>query len=94
MVSLYKNLDRMQAFSVSEEATLDLETTGINEFEKLNEVVAGLADRVREEYQTVRQFTSYAAHELRTPLAVMRSGLRKWSSMLNTTRCCLPDWKN
>ncbi|HQU41114.1 MAG TPA: HAMP domain-containing sensor histidine kinase, partial [Chitinophagales bacterium] len=73
----YKNLDRMQAFSVSEEATLDLETTGINEFEKLNEVVAGLADRVREEYQTVRQFTSYAAHELRTPLAVMRSGLEE-----------------
>jgi signal transduction histidine kinase len=47
------------------------------EFEKLAEVFNSMTARLDASFQRVRQFTLYASHELKTPLAILRAEFEK-----------------
>jgi signal transduction histidine kinase len=48
-------------------------STGITEFDRLNTVINALNERNLSAYQSQKQFVENAAHEIQTPLAVIRS---------------------
>jgi len=71
----FENLRSLQRFSVSSAEPLQLADAGINEFRELKGVLEDLTTRSRQEYNTLREFTENASHEIQTPLAIIRSKL-------------------
>ncbi len=71
----YSTIDTARRYSFTQRQPLRLPPTAIEEFTMLNETLNGLAARGLQDYQLMREFTSNAAHEMQTPLAVMRTKL-------------------
>ena len=73
--SFYENLNKVKAFSIHNQQSLQFRKTNITEFEELNAVLEKLANRATADYDSLKQFSENASHELQTPLAIMRSKL-------------------
>jgi signal transduction histidine kinase len=57
------NLDRSTAYVSA--------PSRVQEFQKLDETLREITDRLQNEYDELKKFTSYLTHELQTPLAVV-----------------------
>ena len=69
----YKNLEKLKQFSLTDLIPFEPEQSDISEFQELNEVVKSLSEKVIKDYNTLKQFSEDASHELQTPLVVIRS---------------------
>lgn len=76
----YENLTRVKQFSLQEKKALKLQASNVTEFKELNEILENLTNKAINDYQSLKQFTEDASHEIQTPLAVIRS---KIESILN-----------
>lgn len=75
------NLKRMQGYSVSSKDVLQLSRTDVKEFQEMNQVLTDLADRGRKEYNALKEFTENAAHEIQTPLTILKTRLESISQL-------------
>jgi signal transduction histidine kinase len=67
-------MDSIRRYDVRQNKSLDLgSNTGVEEFDRLNQTLTSLIDNVDHAYHNQKQFTENAAHELQTPLAIIRS---------------------
>jgi signal transduction histidine kinase len=72
----YEALALVKDFKLNKEASeLSLPQTQIVEFEDMNAVITEAMNKARKDYQTLKEFTQSASHELQTPLAITRSKL-------------------
>jgi hypothetical protein len=71
----FSNLEQLKKFSVAEQKMLQLDDTGIFEFDQLNVVVKVLTDQILNEFKNQKQFSEDVSHELQTPLAIISSRL-------------------
>jgi signal transduction histidine kinase len=71
----YDTLRKLEQFSLSGDGNLGLTQSKVDEFGKLNAAVQHLAEKARNEYRTLKEFTEETNHELQTPLAVVRAKL-------------------
>ena len=71
----YNTLHTMQQFKLSNTQTLSFTNSNIEEFELLNTTLSNAIGKAQQDYQTLKEFTENASHELQTPLAVIRSKL-------------------
>ena len=71
----YETIDRVNTYHLSEQETPKLQKTQIDEFSLLNEAINKMVGRVHEDYESLKNFTGQAAHEIQTPLAVIRTRL-------------------
>jgi signal transduction histidine kinase len=71
----YKTVFRLKTYRVETEGALRFEGTDITEFNDLNNAVEQLTERSRQVYQSQKEFTENAAHEMQTPLAILQSRL-------------------
>ncbi len=62
----------------------------IEEFVRLNDVLSQMTARIGEDYESLKQFTANAAHELQTPLAVI---LAKLEGLVNANDLSEPQQK-
>jgi len=70
----YATMDSIRRYDVRQNKSLDLgSNTGVEEFDRLNQTLTSLIDNVDHAYHNQKQFTENAAHELQTPLAIIRS---------------------
>jgi signal transduction histidine kinase len=60
-------------FDIQLDKPLDLPETDINEFRELNKVFDQMTSKMRNDYLNLKEFSENAAHEIQTPLAVIRS---------------------
>ena len=65
----------MQQFNISNPQKLHFGDTDIDEFKHLNSILTDALSRAQRDYQTLKEFTENASHELQTPLAVIQSKL-------------------
>ena len=68
-----KNVELLKNYSFSSNEKLQLNTTGIDEFDDLNQVVTSMSNRLEKDYRASKEFSANAAHELQTPLAIIRN---------------------
>jgi signal transduction histidine kinase len=69
----YTSVNRVGRFDIQSDAPLDLPETDIKEFKQLNMVFENMTHKMRNDYLNLKEFNENAAHEIQTPLAVIRS---------------------
>ncbi|MBE0651677.1 MAG: HAMP domain-containing histidine kinase [Bacteroidales bacterium] len=77
----YINLEKLKSFSLQDKERFSLNETPIAEFNELNQSINKLTDKVKSDYNSLKEFTENASHELQTPLAVIQA---KTENMLNS----------
>lgn len=75
MKPLYLTVDQLRDYSPASGPELFLPQTDIDEFAILNNSIGAMSQRVRQDFRRMKDFTAHAAHELQTPVAVVRTGL-------------------
>jgi len=63
------------AFDLKQKDALRLPGTQTSEFRELNQFLLKMTDKAREDYQSLKEFTENASHELQTPTAIIRGKL-------------------
>jgi two-component system sensor histidine kinase QseC len=71
----YHTIDKINTYHLTSQQTLQLEQTSIDEFNILNKNITDMVERVQYEYKNLKEFTGNAAHEMQTPLAIIRAKL-------------------
>ncbi len=71
----YRALDKLKTFQLNSRQGLDLPAEQIDEFNQLNRELNAMTAKLQEDYRTLKEFSENAAHEMQTPLAVIRSKL-------------------
>ena len=69
----YMSVKKAAGFDIQSEELLDLPDTDITEFNQLNMVFDNMTRKMRNDYLNLKEFSENAAHEIQTPLAVIRS---------------------
>lgn len=69
------SLSAIKTFNVSEPVGIALQPTSIEEFRELNESILSMTEKVMKDYQSLKNFTDHASHEIQTPLAIINSKL-------------------
>ncbi len=72
-----RTLHQLQGYDVRQHQVLQLPDTRIEEFAQLNHTLTHLSERVAADYAMLKEFTENAAHETRTPLAIMQAKLEQ-----------------
>jgi signal transduction histidine kinase len=65
----------IKRFNLSENRPLLLQQTSIHEFQELNRLVSEMTEKIRNDYQNLKEFTENVSHEVQTPLAVIKNKL-------------------
>lgn len=71
--AFFENLSKLKKYDITKRNSVQLETSGISEFEALNEVVAALMNQVKKDFQNLKEFNENISHEMQTPLAIIRN---------------------
>jgi signal transduction histidine kinase len=71
----YAALAGLKKFNLSGRDNIQLEKSDIEEFEELNNAIAIMTQEVTRDYDSLKNFTENASHEIQTPLAVIKSRL-------------------
>lgn len=69
----FENLNRMKRFSIISKVPLQLEESDIKEFSELKIQMETLTQKVKSDYENLKQFTEDVSHEMQTPLAIMQA---------------------
>jgi signal transduction histidine kinase len=74
-IPFYRTLHHLGKYDINQEAPLELVKTGVHEFNLLNQALGKMAKKIRADFLTLKEFNENAAHELQTPLAIVKSKL-------------------
>ena len=69
----YNTLDRLHNYKIEKNESIQLDSTGIEEFTNLNQTINLLTHRNHQVYLSQKEFTENASHEMQSPLAVFKS---------------------
>lgn len=67
----YRSVMQVRNYNLQSQQALQLPSTKIEEFSFLNSSLNMMASRVEAEYQSLKEFTGNASHEMQTPLAII-----------------------
>ena len=70
-----RTLKVIQSFDLKQQQPIQLTDTRTDEFRELNLFLEKMTDKAREDYQSLKEFTENASHELQTPTAILRGKL-------------------
>ncbi len=81
-------LAQLKQFNLSSKNIIVPQQTDINEFEELNETVLSMTEKVRKDYESMKNFTENASHEIQTPLSIIKNKIELLlqSENLDTTQ--------
>ena len=71
----YTSLHTLQRFKVGTSEKLQFTGTDIDEFNFMNKTLETATSKASQDYESLKEFTENASHELQTPLAIIRSKL-------------------
>ena len=70
-------LAALRGYHLQQHQPLALPTPPVAEFAELNQALNGFSQRLVADYESLREFTANAAHEIQTPLAIMQAQLEQ-----------------
>ncbi len=68
-------LNQLKQFNLSAKNNVQLQHSSTTEFAELNKTVLVMTDRAKKDYESLKNFTDNASHEMQTPLAIINSKL-------------------
>jgi signal transduction histidine kinase len=71
----FNTMGIIREFSLKNNTVPHFQSSDIDEFNELNTTLKELIDRIRDDYNSLREFTENASHETQTPLSVIHAGL-------------------
>lgn len=71
----YQTLASISSFSPYRNTSIMLERSEIEEFEQLNQTVQSMSQKIRNDFDKQKKFIDHVAHEIQTPLTVIRVNL-------------------
>jgi len=74
-IPFYRILHNLGSYDINQEKPLKLVKTDIYEFGLLNQAMEKMSNKIRQDFLNLKEFNENAAHELQTPLAVIKSKL-------------------
>lgn len=69
----YDSVNKAEKFDLQSDEPLYFPDTDIKEFNQLNDVFDYMTTKMRHDYLNLKEFSENAAHEIQTPLAVIRA---------------------
>ena len=69
----FDNINQMKEFSLTSSEAIELVDSDIIEFSELKTQIQILTNKVRVDYQNLKQFTENISHEIQTPLAIIQA---------------------
>jgi signal transduction histidine kinase len=66
-------LEQLKQFNLSSKNKIISQQTDIKEFRELNEAVLLMSEKVNKDYESLKNFTENASHEIQTPLAIIKN---------------------
>jgi len=69
----YRTVQEVEQYQLAKQQALQLPVSGTSEFDLLNQRLISMTERAQLDYLVVKEFSANAAHEMQTPLAVIRT---------------------
>ncbi|MCB0649900.1 MAG: HAMP domain-containing histidine kinase [Saprospiraceae bacterium] len=69
----YQYLDHLRQYDISKSDLFDFEKSQVDEFEELRKSLVQLTGKAHHDYQSLREFSEDASHEIQTPLTLITS---------------------
>ena len=69
----FDNINQMKRFSVTSNEPLELVESDVLEFSELQTHIQSLTNKVKIDYENLKQFTENVSHEIQTPLAIIQA---------------------
>jgi signal transduction histidine kinase len=69
----YNNLSKLEQYDITRKGPVQLEDSGILEFETLNKVISTLMQQVEKDFKNLKEFNENISHEIQTPLSIIRN---------------------
>ena len=74
-IPFYRILHNLSKYEIDQSTSFELVKTDIYEFTLLNQALDKMSKKIRLDYLNLKEFNEHAAHELQTPLAIIKSKL-------------------
>lgn len=71
----YVAVNKAEQYDIQSQMSIELPESNIKEFKQLNAVLRRMTAKMRADYLSLKEFNENAAHEIQTPLAIIRSKL-------------------
>lgn len=71
--SFNRILESMKTYKVGQRTGIEKVDTSTLEFQKMQDLFHGMIDRIESDYRHLKEYTENMAHEIQTPLAVVRN---------------------
>ena len=68
----FKTIDQLRSYDVNSVKRIEFGNSEITEFKLLNAALNQMIEKIRKDYENVKQFTGNISHEIQTPLSVIR----------------------
>ena len=69
----HNTLDFLAGYKISKPQKMHFPPTNIIEFQRLNEVLKDMIEKIQSDYQNLKEFIENVSHEIQTPLSVIMS---------------------
>ncbi len=71
--NFFKTIETIQSYNISDNQEVSLPESEISEFNLLNRVLEKMHERIKQDYQNLKEFIENISHEIQTPLAIIKS---------------------
>jgi signal transduction histidine kinase len=71
----YKTVTQLHGYDITNHPSLNFDKVLTKEFNQLNMALTNMTTKIYSDYQQQKEFTENAAHEMQTPLAVIKANL-------------------
>jgi signal transduction histidine kinase len=67
----YDTIKKLNRYDINSQNEFSLGSSEVKEFDELNKVLVAMIERIKKDYQNMKEYTENASHELQTPLAII-----------------------